>query len=322
MAAAETSAGRGFPPRRQAAGGLGSHPGRLVDRSVRDEESNSTCACRARPSMPAVGEGGQGPSPTVQGRAREGRACACRGIILLLFLASPSTMCSPSHTTRQRARAPAPVVGVPANDCSGDEEFARRLQEEEVRAAVAATAVRQSGGRVNLPDGRHSSGQALQAGWRGEALLRMAHMASTRLADEDSRALCYELGDRGFEGTGLSVDVTNSTGVDDRVCADRNRSASEFLLGSVGRVILPVLREGVNRIFELPRTLVTIAELGAKCVPIPGIDDRQVGLDEHQVDGGDGMQAANSGAIPAVDCASDEALARAIQEQEWLEARR
>ena len=36
-------------------------------------------------------------------------------------------------TTRQRARAPAPVVGVPANDCSGDEEFARRLQEEEVR---------------------------------------------------------------------------------------------------------------------------------------------------------------------------------------------
>lgn len=228
------------------------------------------------------------------GRAREGMACAClatRGVVLLLFLASPSTLSCPSqHTMRQRAPAPAPVGGGAATDCSGDEEFARRLQEEEVRAAVAATG-------------------------RPDACLHMAQMASTRLADEDSRALCYELGDRGFEGTGSTVDGTNGT-------ADGNHSANEFLLGSVGRAILPVLREGVNRIFDLPRTLVTIAELGARCAPIAGVADEDASNGEDQVDGGEGMLAASSGVGPAVDCASDEALARAMQEQEWLEARR
>lgn len=201
----------------------------------------------------------------------------------------------------------------------GDEEFARRLQEEEVLAAAAATAAQRSsllqGGRI----GRRQTGMQATSSF-GDHCPRMAHISSTRLADEDSRALCRQLGDRGFEGTGSICDSTNSSTKD--LYPDENSTSSACHFGSMGRAMLLVLREGVNRMLELPRALVTIVDQSARCAPVPGWSHKSVchgegvGFDEEAMVGQDDKDQVQE------DCSNDAALARAMQEQEWLEARR
>jgi hypothetical protein len=296
----------------------------------REGATLSPCACvhrtTAGTSEPAVSD--------ASGRRFESATCrASRVILLILLLASPCIVC-PSQTAPHRRQST--LATAPSSDRLSDEEVARRLQEEELLAAAAATALRgrpPQDGRVGL---RQQIGlrQQMQAtcpplGMQatnvyGDGCLNMAHMASARLADEDSLALCQQLGDRGFEGTGAIANNNRSNSSANDLHADGKRSVSEFLLGSVGRAILPVLREGVNRVLDLPRTLVTFAEQGAKCAPIIGYSNKDACHPKGEVYDEEpslGLRVDAAGRVQA-DCSNDEALARAMQEQEWLEVRR
>ena len=284
---------------------------------------NTTTAGTAEPAV-----------PDVNGRRFESATCrASRVILLILLLASPCMVC-PSQTAPHRRQST--LATAPSSDHLSDEEVARRLQEEELLAAAAATALRgrpPQDGRAGLRQqiGPKQQMQATRpppamqaANTYGDGCLNMAHMASARLADEDSLALCQQLGDRGFEGTAAIANNDSSNSSANDPDAGGKRSVSEFLLGSVGRAILPVLRGGVNCVLDLPRTLVTFAEQGAKCAPIMGCSNRDACHPEGEVYDEEprlGLGVDAAGRVQA-DCSNDEALARAMQEQEWLEVRR
>lgn len=194
------------------------------------------------------------------------------------------------------------VVETVGTDCSYDEI-------EETRAAAAVAAAMPATGR-----GAHQRERRRPPRAPPEP---PPLLATQLLADAESRALCRQLGDRGFEGTG-SV-VVDRLGEEDDTgqhgSATRDLAADEqYLLGVLGRVVWA----GANRVLGLPRA---VADLGARCVPVagrPGEDEcgargtaRDVGRYEATVGRG----------ADEDECANDEALARALQEHEWYEAR-
>ena len=144
-------------------------------------------------------------------------------------------------------------------------------------------------------------------------------IATERLGASDSRLLCRHLGDRGFEGTGAAAaandhSVSDCNG-DDRTTVDGTTVDEDFLLGSMGRV----LWRGANHVAG------TLVELGARCVPVI-TNHRQCQLND-QVEEAEligRMLSSEPGAVTEPleeECANDEALARAMQEWEWYEAR-
>jgi hypothetical protein len=155
-----------------------------------------------------------------------------------------------------RSAAPSTVPSILlAADCSGDEALACRLQLEEARAAPGGRAA-QYGATSACRDGRQRLLHEIPAPrLREEA--DHPPLATTLLGEAESRVLCQQLGDRGFEGTGKNNEIA---------CNEHEHNGTmsqnaypDFLLGSMAKA----LREGATRIVTLTKT---IAEMGSKCV--------------------------------------------------------
>jgi hypothetical protein len=214
------------------------------------------------------------------------------------------------------------VVDTAGPDCSGEESLVQRLQMEETRAAAAEAAAMPATGRgahrrerrrpPREPPAPLPALSARSRSGEGTPLL-----ATQLLADAESRAICRHLGDRGFEGTGAAV--VDRLGEEDDTgqygSASRDLAADEqYLLGAIGRVVWA----GANRVLGLPRA---VAELGARCVPVAGgsgedeCGARGAACDKERDEASVGRWADED------ECANDEALARALQECEWYDAR-
>ena len=271
------------------------------------------------------------------GRRGEQGACALLVLVVLVLAALPPCRPIAERPTQAPRRVPRlrgggggggsgghlGVVDTAGTGCSGDEALVQPLQMEETRAAAAAAAVIPATGRGahrrerrRPPRDPPAPPPALSArsrsGEEGTPLL-----ATQLLADAESRAICRHLGDRGFEGTGAAV--VDRLGEEDDTgqygSASRDLAADEqYLLGAIGRVVWA----GANRVLGLPRA---VAELGARCVPVaggPGEDEcgaRGAACDKGRDEASVGRWADED------ECANDEALARALQECEWYEAR-
>jgi len=206
-------------------------------------------------------------------------------------------------------------------DCSGDEALAQRLQMMETRAAAAvavAAAGRGARGRDRPPDlPRRPAREDVDV--RGRSAASTPLLAAQLLADAESRALCRHLGDRGFEGTGAAAadrlgEARDDIGQYGSASGDLLAADEQYLLGSIGRVVWA----GAHRVLCLPRAL---AELGARCVPVAGEPGEGECATGHAA-GDEGGDETRAGCGAEEDeCANDEALARALQECEWYEAR-
>ena len=155
-----------------------------------------------------------------------------------------------------RSAAPSTVPSILlAADCSGDEALACRLQLEEARAAPGGRAA-QYGATSACRDGRQRLLHEIPAPrLREEA--DHPPLATTLLGEAESRVLCQQLGDRGFEGTGKNYEIAcNEHELNGTISQN---SYPDFVLGSMAKA----LREGATRIVTLTRT---IAEMGSKCV--------------------------------------------------------
>lgn len=231
--------------------------------------------------------GGDVPPPMSHGttHAKIARAKASRSLRLAGVLRQARLRgggCSSNSDPSGSAAARAALT----TDCAGDEAFAHRLHAEETRSAAAQSerGVHGRAARRHHGEGRVASGRS------GPPLL-----ATALLAEVESRALCRNLGDRGFEGTGPSADeIFLAEEGDDHLCNSGSIDPDdEFLLGSVGKAIW----EGAHCVLSLPRTLAELRSVfESKCLPTneyPVLNIRWALCDifpQRQVHAGDGRR--------------------------------
>jgi hypothetical protein len=302
-----------------------------ASRSVGGGSAGGIRDAPARSNLPASTQSSTRPPPS----------CVCLASVPLARALTPAADAARKRGTAElRLRGgsnfdqhsqPGPACGRGAttvlaqgDDCSGDEALARRLHEQEVRAARAA-------GRTHMDTRRtHPSSQETGVDAARKKLdADLPLLESALLGDAESRALCRTLGDRGFVGTGPSPDLSEDDEAVERHASVSSRRCSPhgdtFLLSSIARVAW----EGVHRVLSFRRW---IAALGARCVPHAGEDagdeTRAVqGQVEEVEEGSGGARGFAGGGVEGGDeCANDEAIAREMQmqeqehEHEWIQA--